>query len=66
MTVAAADSGRAKVLRAFTSDWGEPQEEVSCLMCGSTDAELVIESNDVLYGKPGRYRVVRCRACALA
>jgi SAM-dependent methyltransferase len=57
---------KARVLREFTSEWGEPQEEVTCLTCGANDADFVIESSDVLYGKPGLYRVVRCRACALA
>jgi ubiquinone/menaquinone biosynthesis C-methylase UbiE len=58
-------NGHARVLRAFTSEWGEPLEEVSCPLCGANDAALALESSDALYGKPGRYRVVRCRACSL-
>jgi ubiquinone/menaquinone biosynthesis C-methylase UbiE len=57
---------RAKVLRRFVSEFGEAQEEVTCPLCGDNDAELALEGSDILYGKPGRYRVVRCRNCSLS
>lgn len=61
-----AAQAKARVLRTFMSEWGEALEEVSCPLCSANDAELVIESSDLLYGKPGVYRLVRCRACDLS
>jgi ubiquinone/menaquinone biosynthesis C-methylase UbiE len=55
----------ARVLRTFTAEWGEALEEVTCPLCGADDAELALESSDLLYGKPGVYRLVRCRGCKL-
>jgi len=54
-----------RVLRTFSSEWGEPLEEVACPLCGVADAALELEGKDILYGAPGRYQVVRCRACTL-
>lgn len=54
-----------KIIRTFTSDWGESLEEVACPTCAASDATLLLESRDPLYGQPGRYRLVRCNACAL-
>jgi ubiquinone/menaquinone biosynthesis C-methylase UbiE len=60
------ENGKARVLKAFTAEWGEPLEEVACPLCGANDAAPELESSDALYGRAGRYRVVRCRACSLA
>jgi ubiquinone/menaquinone biosynthesis C-methylase UbiE len=54
------------VLRTFVNEHGEEQEEVTCPLCGSADSVLAFEGKDLLYGKPGSYRVVRCNACTLA
>lgn len=59
------DDTPARVLRRFTAQWGESLEEVACPLCGADRAELALEGSDLLYGKPGRYRVMRCRECAL-
>ncbi len=56
----------ARVIRRFVSDHGEPQEEVACLLCGSAEHAPVFDSHDVLYDKPGTYRLVRCNDCSLA
>jgi ubiquinone/menaquinone biosynthesis C-methylase UbiE len=55
----------ARVLRSFTSEHGEAQEEIACPLCGSTDAKVHLESKDALYDKPGKYRVMRCKICTL-
>ena len=49
----------ARVIRRFESDHGEPQEEVACLLCGSAEHTPAFESRDVIYDKPGSYRLVR-------
>lgn len=54
------------VLSRFTSDYGEALEEVACSLCGGTESNLLYEAGDVLYGRPGSYRVVRCSSCSLA
>ena len=38
---------------------------VNCNFCGQNDTELVNEGPDLLLGKPGRFRLVRCRHCGL-
>ena len=43
----------------------ESQEEVPCPMCGSREYETVMYARDRLFGRPGRYRVVQCKACEL-
>jgi SAM-dependent methyltransferase len=40
-------------------------EAVACYACGSDQAAAFIEAEDDLTGKPGRFRFVRCRICAL-
>src|SRR5688572_2520125 len=56
----------ARVIRRFDSEHGEAQEEVACLLCGSADHTPVFDSRDVLYDKPGTYRLVRCNDCSLS
>src|SRR5258706_5322691 len=63
MTLALAET---HVLSRFTSDYGEALEEVACSLCGGTESNLLYEAGDVLYGRPGSYRVVRCSSCSLA
>ena len=41
-------------------------EPVNCYLCGSRDDEPMLEAEDDLTGKPGRFRFVRCRRCGLA
>jgi SAM-dependent methyltransferase len=41
-------------------------EPVSCYLCGSHDDEPLLDAEDDLTGKPGRFRFVRCRRCGLA
>ena len=41
-------------------------EPVSCYLCGSRDDEPLLDAEDDLTGKPGRFRFVRCRRCGLA
>ncbi len=43
----------------------EPQEEVACPLCGAHAPELVMVAHDRLFGRPGAYRIVRCRECQL-
>lgn len=55
-----------RVLRRFTSEHGELLEEVACPLCGSERSTLAFEARDLLFGKPGTYRLVRCDDCALS
>jgi SAM-dependent methyltransferase len=64
--VATMGVGHARVRRSFTSEHGEAQEDIACPLCDCDDSKLVRESKDALYGKPGKYRVVRCNACSLS
>ncbi|MRG91860.1 class I SAM-dependent methyltransferase [Polyangium spumosum] len=41
-------------------------EDNACPGCGGRDADFLLEAEDDLTGKPGRFRFVRCRACGLA
>ncbi|HVZ32863.1 MAG TPA: class I SAM-dependent methyltransferase [Polyangiaceae bacterium] len=43
----------------------EALEEVPCPLCGADDPELVLYARDRLFARPGRYRIVQCRACKL-
>jgi len=43
----------------------EPQDDVPCPLCGELERELVLLARDRLFGRPGNYRVVSCRACDL-
>ncbi len=55
-----------KVVRTFvSSEHGEEQEEVGCLLCGETSHETVLRAQDLLFKKPGPYFLVRCTACGL-
>src|SRR5262249_45390757 len=62
----AQDQSQARVLRTFTSDWGEALEEVTCPLCGANESQPVLTSSDLLYAKPGVYHLVRCRRCQLS
>jgi SAM-dependent methyltransferase len=41
-------------------------ELVTCYLCGGHDAEPLLEAEDDLTGKPGRFRFVTCRSCGLS
>jgi SAM-dependent methyltransferase len=43
----------------------EPQEAVSCPLCGESSCALVFYARDRLFGQPGTYRVVRCLSCGM-
>ncbi len=43
----------------------ETLEEVPCPLCGADEPELVRYARDRLFGRPGRYRIVRCTKCQL-
>jgi SAM-dependent methyltransferase len=55
-----------QVLRRFVADYGEELEEVACPLCGTTQSTLALEARDLLFNKPGTYRLVRCDACTLS
>jgi SAM-dependent methyltransferase len=55
-----------RVLRSFRSEHGEALEEVACPLCGSERSTLAFEARDLLFGKPGTYRLVRCDDCTLS
>ena len=46
----------------------DPQlfETVACLLCGGRANLPLVEAEDDLTGKPGRFRFVTCSACGLA
>lgn len=55
-----------EVVETFEStEHGEAQERVACPLCGAMDERLVLEGRDLLFAKPGAYRLVRCQGCAL-
>jgi SAM-dependent methyltransferase len=51
--------------RFMLSAHGEAQEDVDCPLCGSTHRATLHIASDILYGKPGKYPVVRCDDCGL-
>lgn len=54
------------VRRTFESaEHGEEQQEIACPLCGQSDESLVLVGRDLLFRKPGGYRLVRCRGCEL-
>ena len=58
--------GKLAVLKRYVNEHGEELEEVTCPLCGQTDATLALEANDLLYDRPGNYRLVRCNGCSLS
>jgi len=55
------------IVRTFASEAhaGELQEEIACPLCGARDEELVLTAHDLIFRRPGGYRLVRCRGCQL-
>ena len=49
--------------RVFSEAHDEFLERVACPCCGSDDASVHRTSHDRLFGRPGKYHVVRCRVC---
>src|SRR5262245_59664173 len=41
-------------------------EDVACYLCGSTTRRKLLDAEDDLTGKPGRFTFVRCVDCGLA
>ncbi len=55
-----------EVRRTFHSDeHDEEQQDIPCPMCGTTAADLVLRSPDLLFDRPGKYNLVRCKQCDL-
>ena len=55
-----------QVVETFQSaEHHEEQEKIACPLCGGVDEELVLQGRDLLFAKPGPYRLVRCRGCEL-
>jgi SAM-dependent methyltransferase len=55
-----------QVRRTFDSEeHGEMQEEIACPLCGACSERLVLTARDLLFARPGRYRLVQCEACDL-
>lgn len=50
---------------ALEASLASDTEPVACYACGSALSTPFIEAEDDLTGKPGRFRFVRCSACAL-
>jgi 2-polyprenyl-3-methyl-5-hydroxy-6-metoxy-1,4-benzoquinol methylase len=53
------------VARRFSEEHREELERVACPCCGRDDAVVHRVSHDRLFGLPGNYHVVRCRACSM-
>lgn len=49
----------------YDSAADEQVEHVACPSCRADDAETYRVSRDRLFGRPGLYKVVRCRRCAM-
>lgn len=56
---------QVQVVRTFVAENGEEQEEVLCPLCGTAASELILTGQDIMYNRPGDYRVVRCVNCSL-
>lgn len=55
-----------EVVETFESaEHGEVQERIGCPLCGGLEHSLVFTARDLLFHKPGSYRLVRCDTCAL-
>lgn len=54
------------LVRTFTSlEHGEPQEDIACPLCNSTERDTVLVGSDLLFNLPGRYPLVQCKGCGL-
>jgi SAM-dependent methyltransferase len=53
------------VLRRCRADSGEELEEVACPLCGCERSTLALQARDLLFDKPGMYKLVHCDRCAL-
>ncbi len=57
---------RALALEEYYSEpEAERLERIACPCCGNDDASPYLSSRDRLFGRPGTYRVVRCRPCGM-
>jgi SAM-dependent methyltransferase len=55
----------ARTHTAYSKAHDELQEHAPCPLCGSDAERLVIEVQDTMFGKPGKYRLVECQQCAM-
>lgn len=56
----------SEAIRTFDSEvHGEQQEEIACPLCGGRETDDVLIASDLLFKHPGRYPLVRCRACSM-
>jgi SAM-dependent methyltransferase len=59
--------GCAVVVETFFSErHQELLERIACPICGASDAKDYRVAHDRLFGKPGEYRVSKCRSCGMA
>ncbi len=55
-----------EIIRTFqATEHDENQEQIACPLCGSSSDRLVLEARDLLFARPGRYRLVQCEDCNL-
>ncbi|MBN1653727.1 MAG: class I SAM-dependent methyltransferase [Deltaproteobacteria bacterium] len=55
-----------EIIRSFRAlEHGEQQEEIACPLCGSTSDRLILKARDLLFGRPGEYRLAQCLSCNL-
>lgn len=66
MSTSAAVSVSPRVRARTTTEHGEVLEDVACPLCGGEESTQVLVGQDLLYGKPGTYPVVRCNQCGLS
>ena len=55
----------ARTHTSYSQPHKELQEHAPCPLCGSDAERLVIEVQDTMFGKPGKYRLVECQQCAM-
>lgn len=55
----------ARTRTSYSDVHGEEQEHVPCPVCGSDSERLVVEVQDTMFGRPGKYRLVECEHCSM-
>jgi SAM-dependent methyltransferase len=50
---------------SYSDVHGEEQESVPCPVCGAVSERLVVEVQDTMFGRPGKYRLVECERCSM-
>jgi SAM-dependent methyltransferase len=55
-----------QIFRTFHSDaHQEMQEQIACPLCDSPAGSSSLLARDLVFARPGRYRLVRCQGCGL-